>query len=133
VRGYFGTTTAVHCTFVGNRGGIRITEAGRGRVVNCLFADNAGGGLVAAGTGEVTGTGNLFDDYSGLGRYGPHLQAVGVGPLGRHGGPTETVPLLDDSPARAGGEPVPGVTTDQRGRARAGDGRVDVGAFQGQP
>ncbi len=134
VRGYGGSTTAVHCTFVGNRGGIRITDSGRVRAVNCLFADNKGGGLVVFTEPDaVVATGNLFDDESGGGRFGPILQAVGVGPLGRHGGPTETVPLLTGSPAMAAGELVPDVTVDQRGRPRATAGRVDIGAFEANP
>jgi predicted outer membrane repeat protein len=60
-----------------------------------------------------------------------------IGSLGDNGGPTPTIPLLNDSPAIDAGNPaVLGAfpacpTTDQRGLLRGGAaGRCDIGAFE---
>lgn len=49
-----------------------------------------------------------------------------LGPLGNHGGPTQTIPLLAGSPAINKGQGCP--KRDQRGRKRKG--RCDIGAFE---
>ena len=55
-----------------------------------------------------------------------------LGPLGRHGGPTATLPLLEGSPAlNAAGTNSP--ATDQRGRARPFDSASDIGAYERGP
>ncbi len=52
----------------------------------------------------------------------------GLGTLGDHGGPTQTIPLLTGSPALdAGGDCLP---TDQRGEPRSGP--CDMGAYEAQ-
>ncbi len=58
-----------------------------------------------------------------------------LGPLQDNGGPTQTMALLDGSPAFDAGNNalVPaGLTTDQRGLPRVFDGTVDIGAFESQ-
>jgi hypothetical protein len=63
-------------------------------------------------------------------------------PLGFYGGPTKTIALLTDSPARGAGSPGLALdamgnqlTTDQRGQQRTvnNNNTVDIGAFQTQP
>jgi hypothetical protein len=53
-------------------------------------------------------------------------------PLGDYGGPTQTLPLLPDSPARNAGDPDSALPTDQRGLHRLVDDQIDIGAFQTQ-
>ena len=50
----------------------------------------------------------------------------GLGDLSDNGGPTQTIPLLPDSPARGAGQDCP--ETDQRGEPRPTD--CDLGAFE---
>ena len=50
--------------------------------------------------------------------------------LGNYGGPTQTMALQPGSPAIGKGTGASGITTDQRGAARATSGFVDIGAFQ---
>jgi hypothetical protein len=55
-----------------------------------------------------------------------------LGPLADNGGPTQTMALLEGSPAINAGNPSPGVDeipgSDQRGTSRAG--RADIGAYE---
>ena len=73
-----------------------------------------GSGGIAGGTGDIILT---------------NLANVGLAPLGNYGGPTETMPLLPDSPAVGEGTSIAGVTTDQRGFAFGAN--PDIGAFEG--
>jgi hypothetical protein len=83
-----------------------------------VTADNSLIGA-ASSRGVPEGSGNIIG--------APSL----LGPLGRYGGPTQTVPLLPGSPAIGSGAAAPGVpSVDQRGIARSG--RIDIGAFQTQ-
>jgi hypothetical protein len=52
----------------------------------------------------------------------------GLAPLDDHGGPTQTRPLLANSPALNAGDPGLSGTPDQRGVVRSGG--VNIGAFQ---
>ena len=54
-----------------------------------------------------------------------------LAPLGNNGGPTQTVALLDGSPAIGAGIAVTGVTADQRGEPLDSP-NPDIGAFQTQ-
>ncbi len=53
-----------------------------------------------------------------------------LGPLGDHGGPTPSFPLLADSPARDSGSTLLGPTTDPRGVVRPFGPATDIGAFE---
>ncbi|MFJ8085467.1 choice-of-anchor Q domain-containing protein [Streptomyces sp. NPDC096205] len=58
-------------------------------------------------------------------------RAPRLGPLADHGGPTDTVALLPDSPARDAASDCP--STDQRGVTRPQGPGCDIGAFEYQP
>ncbi|MES1210997.1 MAG: choice-of-anchor Q domain-containing protein, partial [Acidobacteriota bacterium] len=77
----------------------------------------APGAVLLAGTGNLTGADPL------------------LGPLGNHGGPTQTRLLLPGSPAIDAGDPaIPSPpATDQRGAARIVGPAIDLGAIEGQP
>jgi hypothetical protein len=55
-----------------------------------------------------------------------------LGDFGDHGGPTETIPLLEGSPAIDAGNDLAELVSDQRGFARIGGARADIGAFEVQ-
>ncbi len=56
--------------------------------------------------------------------------SLGVGTLADNGGPTQTVVLLADSPARNAGVGVAGLESDQRGISRLVEDAVDIGAVE---
>ena len=87
------------------------------------------------GAATVTGSHNLIGTggAGGLTAADNFLNVAdpGLTSLGDFGGPTETMALQPNSPARHAGARAPGVTTDQRGFAL--DSPPDIGAFQSQP
>jgi hypothetical protein len=144
VYGNTGTAILTHCTFLDNvagTGGGLHTHGGSETVVyNCLFAGNPGGDAVnAVGHAQLSGGSNVFSDGSNGGSddlvMGINHAIARVGTLGRYGGPTETVPLLTDSPALDTGDASrisDGLNTDQRGLPLVVNGKVDIGAFEVQ-
>jgi hypothetical protein len=106
--------------------------------------------LVAANTAEDSGSANLFayitaESGSSYNLIGPGVSQVaglvngvnhnqvgitdpGLGALGDHGGPTQTMALLPGSPALNAGDPGLAGTPDQRGVVRSGG--ANVGAYQ---
>jgi hypothetical protein len=96
--------------------------------------------------GTLTSLGyNLFGEGGGCPAGGSDLVispslvfSTVLGPLGDHGGQTETYNLLHGSPAIDAANPDDCLTVDQRGRARPVDGdldgtaRCDIGAFEAQ-
>lgn len=86
----------------------------------CVGA-NVNNSLVEDPTDAIfTGTGNLNVD--------PLL-----GPLQNNGGPTITMAIAGNSPARNTGSNPLSLTTDQRGQARDDGNGVDMGAYERQP
>ncbi|HEY1377481.1 MAG TPA: right-handed parallel beta-helix repeat-containing protein [Gemmataceae bacterium] len=81
-----------------------------------LIQDTTGAMITGTTTGNVTGV-------------SPNL-----GPLQDNGGPTFTRVPLPGSPARDAGDPAfaPPPATDQRGKPRVQNGRIDIGAVEGQ-
>lgn len=109
-------------------------------LTDTIIAGNAG----PAGASDIEGqsAGNITGSYNLIGTGGSgglsaadhnllNVADPGLAPLGDYGGPTETMALQPDSPARHAGTAVPGVTTDQRGFPL--DGPPDSGAFQSHP
>ena len=145
----YGTASLVACTVSGNSapqgGGIDNYSSAyytsRTTLLDTIVALNTTGSGGAAsdigGTdpGDVTGSHNLIGTggSGGLTAANHNLLNVanpGLAPLGDYGGPTETMALQPNSPARHAGALAPGVTADQRGFAL--DGPPDIGAFQSQ-
>ena len=157
-----GTLTMINCTVSGNRcasGGVHLN--GPALIDHCTIAFNTapfslGAGIfvnsasvvrnsIIAGntrgdvTVEVEEEGALAefvnvwigDGRTGIGSYaGDPL----LGPLGAHGGPTWTHPLLSGSPAIDAGIFEPdGPSLDQRGVSRPVGATSDLGAFEVQP
>jgi CSLREA domain-containing protein len=126
-----GTLTLDNCTVAGNSAppleGAGVDNAIFSLVTlnNCIVATNQGGEDVA---GLVAANDTLIGDQSPGGLVDPKL-----GPLGYYGGPTQTMPLLANSPAIDAGDntliPVR-ITTDQRGASRVNGKAVDLGAFE---
>jgi hypothetical protein len=114
-----------------------VVLAGVATVTNSIVSGGALACAATQGGTVVNGGHNLAtDDTCGFGAGGdgvdPKLDPAG---LADHGGSTQTIALLDDSPARDAGDdavcaapPVDGV--DQRGTARPIGTHCDIGAFE---
>jgi len=96
-------------------------------------------------SGSFTSNGyNLIGDSTSSTGFGSPGDIVGtsdnpidprLAPLDFYGGPTQTIALLQDSPAIDAGDPTvldTDPTTDQRGLDRVSNGRADIGAFEVQ-
>ncbi len=94
-------------------------------------------------SGKFTSFGyNLIGNSTGSTGFGSIGDIVGnaynpidprLAPLDFYGGPTQTIALLQDSPAIDAGDPTildTDPTTDQRGFPRVINGRADIGAFE---
>jgi predicted outer membrane repeat protein len=126
----------------GGVGGALNNAGGSFLIQNSIVANAGYGGNCA---GIVTSRGyNLSSDssclFNGAGdRNGANPK---LGSLGKHGGPTETMPLSKGSPALDAGNPAGCrdfagnlLTTDQRGKPRPGAGDTagcDMGAYESQ-
>ncbi len=117
------TNATVAANSASNGGGLYLTGsspnfgASSASLTNTIVAGQTSGGDTA-GAGSISGTNNVIG-------VNPELA-----PLGDYGGPTFTMALLPDSPAKGGGTSVGVPATDQRGFARGPS--VDIGAFQSQ-
>lgn len=115
-----GILTLANATLSGNSatsagGGLFNSFGAVADVTNSIIAGNTGGDLVGSLNASTNSLLNM------------PATAAGLGILGNHGGPTQTIPLLPGSPAiDAGGATT--ITLDQRGKVRVGG--VDVGAFE---
>lgn len=93
---------------------------------NCLFETPPG-----ETAGEITSSHNLADDDScGTGFSVETNLANQIGVLGDNGGTTQTVPLLDGSPAIDAGDDTLCPATDQRGMTRPQGAACDIGAYE---
>ena len=142
----FTTATLTDCTVSNNTaspgGGGGVFSEGTLTLANTIVADNVNGsgspddiaGMVSAHFSLIGSTSNtIFSQSSGnnITDANPLLA-----PLGDYGGPTQTMPLLPDSPAIDHGSNALAVAangkllTDQRGTlfARITNGTVDIGA-----
>jgi uncharacterized repeat protein (TIGR01451 family)/CSLREA domain-containing protein len=155
--GNVGTLLLTNCTVAGNAasgpaglGGGIYFEAGKVTLRNTIVAGNlhgAGPSIVPsdiakkgaavsdfASAYNLIGTGGSGDLVPGAFHNRVLLDPI-LGPLQDNGGPTQTMALLDGSPAFNAGNNllVPGgVTTEQRGLPRVFGGIVDIGAFESQ-
>jgi hypothetical protein len=141
------TATLTNCTVSGNIGtsiqsGVvgGVYVSGNPAFINTIVAGNTnhyGAGDIG-GPGTVSGSNNLI----GTGGSGGLVNGVdgnlvgvanpGLGPLGNHGGPTQTMALLLGSPALGAGTAVGGITTDQQGQP-VDFPSPDIGAYQYNP
>jgi hypothetical protein len=102
----------------------------RGPDVNGPVTGDSGYNLIGADDGSLSG----ISDGTNGNQIGTAANPIDprLARLGYHGGPTETYPLLSDSPAFEAGDPGTTLTTDQRGLPRVVAGHTDIGAFQTQ-
>jgi predicted outer membrane repeat protein len=142
-----GSTVVANSTFAGNtadNNGGAMYVPGTLTVVSSIFAGNSApnGPDFLSGAGNITSLGyNLVDDTTGSNWSAQTGDQLGVDPLldpallAGNGGPTETIALRPDSPARAGGDcagnagspAIPPAAFDQRGLARSTP--CTIGAF----
>ena len=147
-----GTMTLTNCTVSGNTangsgGGIAVS-GGTVTLRNSIVAGNVQQATPSAGTtpADIVGAVDPASASNLIGTGGSGGLTNGVnhnivgadprlGPLQDNGGPTQTMALLDFSPALNAGSNAlvpPGITTDQRGLSRIVGGTVDIGAFESQ-
>ncbi len=152
-----GNTTIVNCTIADNTSftgaGIWINSGTVALNNSIVVLNHDTQGLGGPENDNISGssvTPTSADNVVGTGTYGGLKNHVdgnrvdvadpGLGPLGEHGGPTETIALLRGSPAIDAGsvalavDPTSGLplATDERGPgfARVVKGTVDAGAFE---
>ncbi len=132
-----GKLTLTSVTLAGNTaaaGGGIATQGADFTATNTLVANNnAATGADALGTINSGGN-NLFGDSSGVTLLGTSSSDIidvdaGLGMLDDNGGPTQTIALLDASPALNAGVAA-GLSIDQRGVARPQGLAIDIGAFE---
>jgi len=82
--------------------------------------------LVGIGTGRLSGISNGVN-HNQVGTSSAPIQAL-LARLGHYGGTPPTMALLPGSPAVGAGEPIAGITTDERGQPVASP--PSIGAFQ---
>jgi hypothetical protein len=136
-----GTLTLTNCTVSANAAGrdgagIRTNNVGGPTVSSTIVAANTARGNPS----DITGNVNASSSYNLIGPGGSggliggvnHNQVgvanPGLGTLGDHGGPTQTIDLLGGSPALNAGDPAQIGVPDQRGVVRSGG--VNIGAYQ---
>jgi subtilisin-like proprotein convertase family protein len=135
----FATLTMKHCTLSGNvagwGGAIYNNGTGTLHLINNLIGGNTGdegNNIYNSGTITTSGTNFVGDTaFSGLTANGTSLLSgiVLLAPLGNYGGPTQTMALMLNSPARNAATVLsPAITTDQRGFAIVGT--PDLGAYE---
>ncbi|VTS06248.1 protein kinase domain-containing protein [Tuwongella immobilis] len=140
VKNYLGRVLIINCTIAENtvNRASHVYTLGnanaRTEIYNTIITGNMGGQAVMMfDDAEVSGDHNLSDDDTTPGPNSIHGREARLGQLGRHGGPTETIPLLTGSPALDAGDkshlPM-GITTDQRGSPRFKNDRLDLGAYE---
>jgi hypothetical protein len=84
---------------------------------HCLIGDGSGSNLVNGVNGNLVGSAN-------------HRLDARLGSLKSHGGSTDTLALLPDSPALGAGATDGAPATDQRGVPRVKGDPIDIGAYQ---
>jgi hypothetical protein len=122
-----GTAIVANLSFFSSPGppaGVGLVSHGAAMLTNTIIADNPGGQCL--GTFDSAGGNLVTDDSCGLSGIGDAVVVnADLGPLGVHGGPTDTHPLLPGSPAIDTALPAACGPTDQRGMPRPQDGDGD--------
>ncbi len=126
--------TVEHATLVGNRaghygGGLHNRPGATLHLANSIIAHSAlGGDCFGADEADIaTNAANLIAD----GSCAPALDGDPLlGPLGEHGGPVATFPLLPGSPAINAGDSAHCASSDQRGALRPQGEACDIGAYE---
>jgi hypothetical protein len=128
-------------------GGIYVAGGGVPLLGNTIVAGNYNGASSSTTPDDISGSVDTTNSANNLigaggsgglqnGSNGNQLGVAdpGLGTFGNNGGPTQTVPLLLNSPAiDAGGNSWVtkyNLSTDQRGAARSVNGKVDIGAVE---
>jgi MBG domain (YGX type) len=147
----YGTAKLTGCTVSGNSatlegGGLASYGSGPANLIDTIVAGNTEtsgasdiGGSDVSGSDNLIGTGGSGGLVSGVDGniVLTSLTDLGLAPLGKNGGPTQTMALLPGSPAIAAGVIAddPGtttpITTDQRGEPLDSPD-PDIGAYQTQ-
>jgi hypothetical protein len=147
----YGTAKLTGCTVSGNSatlegGGLASDGSGPANLIDTIVAGNTEtsgasdiGGSDVSGSDNLIGTGGSGGLVSGVDGniVLTSLTDLGLAPLGKNGGPTQTMALLPGSPAIAAGVLAddPGtttpITTDQRGEPLDSPD-PDIGAYQTQ-
>ena len=138
----FGTVNLNNNTIANNTGGLGgggIRNFGTANITSNLVANNTGANLGdISGDGEtISGGNNLVgnaNDVSGLADTDITDVDPLLGELQDNGGATQTIALLEDSPAIDAGSNPDNLTTDQRGDGfdRTVGDAIDIGAFEVQ-
>jgi Bacterial Ig-like domain (group 3)/Right handed beta helix region len=146
-----GTATLVACTISGNTAGgdgagicegfgssqltlddTIVVENMSTQTGKALYSDifNDGGAIISGACNLIGpgGSGGLVNDESGNIILGADV-GLNLAPLAENGGPTETIALLKGCPAIENGEPIIGLTSDQRGDPLDSP-YPDIGAYQ---
>jgi parallel beta-helix repeat protein len=137
------TTTLNNCTVSGNcvtggAGGLSLTFSTATLTNTIVAANTAGGnpsdidgypeGVNASSSYNLIGPGGSGGLIDGINHNQVGVANPGLGSLGDHGGPTQTIDLLGGSPALNAGDPAQLGLADQRGVVRSGG--VNIGAFR---
>ncbi len=126
-------TTVTHNSSPDRAGGV-LNSGASVTLRNTIIANNGNRDFDNTDAGTVLLEGvNIVEDGSVTGPNVLNVDSL-LGPLGYHGGPTQTHTLLAYSPAIDAGDNdfVDGLATDQRGEpfVRIAGGQVDIGAYE---
>ncbi len=139
---YGGTAAFEACTISANTGGGLYVNSGQVALTDTIVAGNttshgkasdlvkSGSNTTVTGTYDLIGTGGSGGLVNGQSGNLVGVANPGLGSLGNHGGPTQTMDLLAGSPAIGAGTTLAGLSTDQRGLPRPTTGAVDIGAVE---
>ncbi|MEM7311781.1 MAG: right-handed parallel beta-helix repeat-containing protein [Planctomycetota bacterium] len=140
------SSTIADNSSTGDGGGVNLLTGGDAvvQIANSIIADNAATGVGNDIAGELSVNFTLVEDATGAILNGTN-NLTGVDPLldalANNGGLTQTMALLENSPAIDAGDPaalsgqndVPEFDQRQVGFDRVVDGRIDMGALESQP
>jgi hypothetical protein len=127
-----GTVQLSSVTIAGNSGSAALANGATMNAINTIVANGSSGNCA----GAITSLGHNLEsaDECGFNAAGDLVAREALlGPLGDNGGQTDTVPLLEGSPAIDAADAAACLATDQRGVARPQRSACDIGAFELEP